>query len=672
METHYRNCEKTKKSMEGVLPMQHGRGDGGGSSSGNQKRNTDVPSHSELMSAPVTSAQFSRMTTEGKPSVLKGKLDYLFAKAIHETGTRADFFEHSAWRNTFQALRANWKPPEPSKITGGLFDDVYKRCAEGTLQVIHKHGGGVIGLNGVVDRAPHSTTHSRALRSVMLYLPIPIFIEFMQCDMRCEHTDTVVGKLAGAVTRLEGLAGNKCCLAFISDSYTLIHAVRSTLMGTKMFKWAYGCAAKSLQNLSMDIAKVAQLTRTVKDTLYICKTVTNTEVLQQLFNTLCVEKAGKQYSLFVYSRTSCISMNDMFKRVLQVRPVLSCIPYALANERIERGIEDSYKMPIILNNLLSSTTFWHELEQLHKLIQPICHSVEFLQSEVATMSDAYANFIYQRMAISRTELLSDPQKEKADMSLLHRWDRIYSALQALAFVCDPFYMDMRQNVSREYGCTFLELGHGNLNEQCHQALRLVATDDEHFEKLMNDFMQFSIATEPLLGKMGDYHARFVWGQLTGQYPWLSVVLVDVFRSPGSLNGFKRVDSISNKILVQRQGRSNGSNGRNEVPSETEQKRMAIAHNSDEMSRSMPMKHSKAFEFFISTLCGCGPSEGSQYEFVGEAAEDDGCAHKGEETYDEDAMMLQLSLADIPDPQYIPDSLIFFNDDEDEDDGKFSS
>lgn len=54
---------------------------------------------------------------------------------------------------------------------------------------------------------------------------------------------------------------------------------------------------------------------------------------------------------------------------------------------------------------------------------------------------------------------------------------------------------MRRNVTAIHGNDFIELENGTIKVQLHSALRLIASNEDHFTDLMADFLHFSKATD---------------------------------------------------------------------------------------------------------------------------------------------------------------------------------
>ena len=113
-------------------------------------------------------------------------------------------------------------------------------------------------------------------------------------------------------------------------------------------------------------------------------------------------------------------------------------------------------MPENLTNILNSNTFWKSLEKLSSILNPICSSIGFLESNFSSVSDVYAVFVYLRCVISNFDIDEDKRKY-LDMKLIYKWKRIYSPVHALAFRCDHFYNEFRTNITKNRGKSLVDL-----------------------------------------------------------------------------------------------------------------------------------------------------------------------------------------------------------------------
>uniref|UniRef100_M4C2V7 Uncharacterized protein n=1 Tax=Hyaloperonospora arabidopsidis (strain Emoy2) TaxID=559515 RepID=M4C2V7_HYAAE len=119
--------------------------------------------------------------------------------------------------------------------------------------------------------------------------------------------------------------------------------------------------------------------------------------------------------------------------------------------------------------------FWEGFALSADLFDPLCKCIGVLGSDSAAMGTTYACFIYMLDHLNGVITDYDGQRDHGIQSLFfYRWKRMYRLVHALAFFCDPFYSELRLNLTRHIGAHFVELGMGNLRLQCRTALSLMA------------------------------------------------------------------------------------------------------------------------------------------------------------------------------------------------------
>ncbi|KAI0561232.1 hypothetical protein FGB62_89g124 [Gracilaria domingensis] len=142
-----------------------------------------------------------------------------------------------------------------------------------------------------------------------------------------------------------------------------------------------------------------------------------------------------------------------------------------------------------------------------------------------------------------------------DERVIYQWNRIYSPVIALAFFSEPYYDTMRKEVIQKYGEDFAGMGNGSILEQCHLALELLASDDWHHTRLVNNLMNHGVSPHILLQRLKNWHPFFVWGQLQVNIPDLSKALIKVFKSPPSSVGVERNPKGGRTHLHEPQGQN---------------------------------------------------------------------------------------------------------------------
>lgn len=146
---------------------------------------------------------------------------------------------------------------------------------------------------------------------------------------------------------------------------------------------------------------------------------------------------------------------------------------------------------------------------------------------------------------------------------------VFSSVQYLPHVCDPFYISMRHELTENYGAEFLFFYTANFPSHCHAALHTLSDDNAHYELIISEFMMLSVAADDLLISLNTWHPLLAWGQLNQAYPFLSVALWEVYRSSDRLPELSGTSKVGKRFFTSRRGRKG---------EKKEEKQVAVAHN----------------------------------------------------------------------------------------------
>lgn len=644
MDTHYRNCRSVKRTIGALLPTNQSSQDPVSPSS-QPTSNTANESETDRCGS-KTSACIPQTNLRGPLSQLigqqvkKGKkndLNLLFARAIHETATSFSFFDRPVWHEFFGTLNPCWYPPSPLSIGGELLDDSYKATMKSVIDIITKCNGGVLGVDGATNRL------AKSVSNVIVHTPTPFFIEYLRADLKRETTVNVVAKLEDTIKRIDESTSIRTIFSFVSDSCNGMRDVRKRLLQKKLVKWEYGCASHCLHNLSCDIGQLDPFKELTKKAVYVSKSVKNTGMIRKLYDSLCTEKYGKPLVMKLFSPTRWTSCNEMFKRLIRVRPALTLMSHAILNERESRQIDTDFKLPSRLEDILKDPSFWSGINTAISVLNPIAACLGLLESDTCTMSDAYASFIFMR-AFIKCSCLTPAQKQQIDVKLLYRWNRIYSPVHALAFACDPFYSDLRTNFSNKYGVELMELGKGAFNGQCHEAINLLSKDTAHNKELMVEFMRYTLSKDAMLASLNSFRTQLVWGQLNNVYPCLSVAMAEVYCAPSSTAAVERNHKTGKAVLCQQRCRLHDL---------AYQRQVCVAYNGHQVKKRIAYTRGEGFDKHLQTFC-----EKPTTTMITKIEDDDDAFDFSD--MEEDILMLETSLANVESPHQIPDDILFIH------------
>lgn len=291
------------------------------------------------------------------------------------------------------------------------------------------------------------------------------------------------------------------------------------------------------------------------------------------------------------------------------------------------------------------------------ILDPLCKCIGVLESDSAPLSLAYACFVYIFVRLSDTETRFGLDKEDAEhvlQCLLYRWNRIYSPVHALAYFCDPYFFQMRDDVEKWTGTDALQLGKGSLRSQCRTALVDLADGNEELStKLCNEFMQFSAKPHSSLSALKQHQPRLIWGQMTEVYPALAKKLMQVYMAPASTAGVERNHKTGKNILCARRA----SCGPGKI-----ERQLAIAHNGHFLNREREARRAAVLRVggFESIIASVASDAGDAINNQNGAGDD----NEDRASDEEDETELLRLLASAQCPEEILDDDIFRNEDDD--------
>ncbi|KAI0558418.1 Ribonuclease H-like protein [Gracilaria domingensis] len=487
-------------------------------------------------------------------------------------------------------------------IGGELLSDAYKRCMEEVFQVIRSRKGGVIGIDGATNKL------SKSVSNVILHTPVPLFIEYLKSDLKTDRATNVVSKIKDVMKRLDDIIGFRAGFAFVSDSCNKMRDIRTKLQNEKVFKWCYGCGSHALHNLTEDAGKLSNNTKTVKEVVFVSKTIKYTGVIRRLFEKVCAKRRSRVTLPSLYSPTRWTSASHMLDRLYSLRSFVVSLPIALLEERENQRMDADYELPPAFVELISSSAFWCSIQSTAECFKFLAQATTILEAEMATLSDAYAAFLFVRQKLRTLSILSSAEREFLNRSLLRRWDRIYSPVHALAFACDPFYDQMRTSVTANHGIDFIGLGKGPLTQQCIDAFRLLSESTEEQDVLLEELLRYGMDGSPLLSQLKPFHPTLVWAQLRAEYQKLGTLLVDVFRSPASTAGVERNHKVGKRVLSQRRCR---------LGDPTIERQVGIAHNMFQLRKVVPGNTQRKYAALFTELFTQSSSTSNSVQLVEE-------------------------------------------------------
>lgn len=171
----------------------------------------------------------------------------------------------------------------------------------------------------------------------------------------------------------------------------------------------------------------------------------------------------------------------------------------------------------------------------------------------------------------------------------------------------------------------------------------MAEDDDHYKLLLEDFMKFTLSTDPMLEALKHFRCQLVWGQLQAAFPHLSKCLIEVYCAPASSSAVERNHKTGKAVMSQQRCRLSDLGY---------QRQVSVAYNGSQLIRKLKNTRGHGFEKYMLTSCE-DPSVSIPSDHSSEDSSD--CSEDEEET-----LKLSSSICDVETPEMIPDDLIFID------------
>jgi hypothetical protein len=186
---------------------------------------------------------------------------------------------------------------------------------------------------------------SRSMSNIIAHDPRPWFVEYLLADLKKESETELAAKVVSVIARLHDAVGKHLVHGFMCDKCNVMKALRLNLVTNDHVDFAYGCGTHPLNNLCEDILELPTMKEAMKEALFVSKTIKNQGLLNKIYSILCKEMLGKIHAVILYSASRWSTIKYMFCRLKHTKRPISPLPMVVANERTERGIDESYELP---------------------------------------------------------------------------------------------------------------------------------------------------------------------------------------------------------------------------------------------------------------------------------------------------------------------------------------
>jgi len=310
----------------------------------------------------------------------------------------------------------------------------------------------------------------------------------------------------------------------------------------------------------------------------------------------------------------------MLGRLLRVQEVLGLLPYVLRQRPMAHGVLDAALEATILDRGI-----WKQIDALHKLTTSVACSLAYLEGDEATHSAIYACFLFIAVAVQNVDadtlrLLGVANTDVLMQAVHARFNSIYSASFALAFVTDPLFLDMRQRLTAVYGTSFVELGQGSLSEQCYSALdQIDSSPDAAIKTEFVKWMSKLYAANSLYMASRRLKPAYIWASMDDSaLANLAPVLVQLHSNPTGAAGGERNHKTTKRVASAVRCRVGDCNIERQV---------AVAFNTRQLERGLATEREGKFIDRVVGLAATSTTQDDAQDDAHDDAQDD--VHNGD-------------------------------------------
>ena len=120
-------------------------------------------------------------------------IDRKFAKAMHETATPFNLFDHPSWQEFFGEGMPTWTTPSPLAISTHLLNELYDSVQVQMGKDLTTAAAVVLGVDGATN------VLARSMSNIIAHSPLPWFVEYLKADLKKETSRNLFDKVKDVI-----------------------------------------------------------------------------------------------------------------------------------------------------------------------------------------------------------------------------------------------------------------------------------------------------------------------------------------------------------------------------------------------------------------------------------------------------------------------------------------
>lgn len=367
---------------------------------------------------------------------LQLELDDMLSKAIYVSGTPLAIVEHPLWQEFFKRLRPSYKLPTRKKVSSTLLDSQYGKMKAAVDDEIKSASVLHLQCDG------WSNVRNEPILNFIITQPKPFFVDSI-ATKKNRHTGDYLG------TQIESMIekyGSEKFYSVIGDNARNMQA--GLKKGTAKFPHieTSGCIPHALHNSCKDILKTSSAGKVFGQAKFIINKIKKSHRLNSVFMEKQAEKKI-QVALKLPPETRwgySLQALQSLKANSGVLKIMAVDTELDEMDGTNTDAVDTLEMPGQVKKLILDDQFWHKIDDLIELLQPIVVCLTQLEGDDLIIHKSYENLTQMFATVqglAQSSVVLDARDKTAVIkSMNDRKNGVLKPLMIAAAILDPACM----------------------------------------------------------------------------------------------------------------------------------------------------------------------------------------------------------------------------------------
>jgi len=308
------------------------------------------------------------------------KCSAAFARAAYVTSCPLSLFEHPLWQEAFHNIRPSFKPPKKDAMGGKLLDSEYDRVKMSADDKIKGATYLALASDG------YSNDRGDGLLNFVVLTPEPVF--YKTIDLKDKREDSVL--VANEHKKVIEELGPQRVTLIVTDN-----VIYNVIAWNLIREWfphiaCVGCAAHSFNLLMTDLGKMKSLQKIVTMGKVLYKGVRRCRRALAFFKMEQKRLYTTSESLKLPSRTRFWGTVIFLESIVNNKSALQSTVLQATTDPNPRDPDEKQKFHLkrkLKTVALDEEYFWARIGDWIKVLKPIAHAIEYIESDSVLLSD---------------------------------------------------------------------------------------------------------------------------------------------------------------------------------------------------------------------------------------------------------------------------------------------